>query len=178
MIVGLTGYARSGKDTIADFLVKEHGFKKIAFADPLREGLLAINPLVGDGVRLVDVINEHGWNGYKKSEYSDEIRGLMQRTGTEFVRDIIGDNTWIDIAVDRARKATKVIITDVRFENEFNSVKRLNGVVFRVNRSVVTAMGHSSETGIDKLPVDGVIHNNGSIQALRTETIKKMRLMV
>lgn len=36
MIVGLLGQAGSGKDTVADFMVKHHGFVKVAFADPLK----------------------------------------------------------------------------------------------------------------------------------------------
>lgn len=36
MILGLCGLAGAGKDTVADFLVKDHGFVKVAFADPLK----------------------------------------------------------------------------------------------------------------------------------------------
>ena len=51
VVIGLSGYASSGKDTVAQFLIEEHGFEKIAFADPIRNMLLAMNPIV-HGVQL------------------------------------------------------------------------------------------------------------------------------
>lgn len=36
MIIGISGLAGSGKDTAADFLVKNHGFVRIGLADPLK----------------------------------------------------------------------------------------------------------------------------------------------
>ena len=46
MIIGISGYATAGKDTIGEILVENHGFRRIAFADKLREVLLALNPIV------------------------------------------------------------------------------------------------------------------------------------
>ena len=49
MIIGLTGYARSGKDTVAKILVDNYGYKRIAFADKIRELLVEINPILENG---------------------------------------------------------------------------------------------------------------------------------
>ena len=49
MIIGLTGYAQSGKDSVADILVKNYGYTRIAFADPIRKLLYETNPAVKDG---------------------------------------------------------------------------------------------------------------------------------
>jgi dephospho-CoA kinase len=60
MIIGLTGYARTGKDTVASVLVKDFGFERIAFADPIRELLYELNPKV-NGIYLREMVEEHGW---------------------------------------------------------------------------------------------------------------------
>jgi dephospho-CoA kinase len=44
MIIGISGYARSGKDTVANYLVEHHEFTRMAFADAMREALLRLNP--------------------------------------------------------------------------------------------------------------------------------------
>lgn len=48
MILGLSGYARAGKDTAADILVSNHGYRRIGFADPVREMLSKLDPIVGN----------------------------------------------------------------------------------------------------------------------------------
>ena len=46
-VIGLTGYAGSGKDTLANILVEEYGFTRIAFADKTKEFLYDLNPGIG-----------------------------------------------------------------------------------------------------------------------------------
>ena len=63
MILGLAGYATSGKDTVGRYLVEEHGFTRLAFADTLKRFALAVNPIVfasddGEQMRLYDVLEE------------------------------------------------------------------------------------------------------------------------
>src|SRR6478736_3251293 len=102
MIIGLSGYARSGKDEAAKVLVEEYGFTRIAFADKLRDFLLAVDPIVGvdffehEVYRLSDIIMEFGWDGYKETIDADEIRMLLQRLGTEAGRQVLWDSIWID----------------------------------------------------------------------------------
>jgi len=68
-ILGLSGYAQSGKDTIADYLVKNYGYTKISFADPIRKALYALNPKVNIadmlGVSLAAVVDGLGWENVK-----------------------------------------------------------------------------------------------------------------
>jgi dephospho-CoA kinase len=46
LIIGLSGYAQSGKDTVAELLCLNYGFKRIAFADAIREGVVRLNPML------------------------------------------------------------------------------------------------------------------------------------
>ena len=45
-MIGLTGYAYVGKDTLAGLLVRSHGYHRLGFADPLKAMLLALDPVM------------------------------------------------------------------------------------------------------------------------------------
>src|SRR6478735_4734799 len=122
-IIGLSGFARSGKDEAARVLVEEYGFVRVAFADKLREVLYALNPIVDMGfddflelqpVYVQEVIDAYGWDGYKETEYGTEIRRLLQRLGTEAGRQALWDTIWIDSAFAGLPDDAKVVVTDAR----------------------------------------------------------------
>jgi deoxynucleotide monophosphate kinase-like protein len=178
MIIGISGYARSGKDTIADILIRNHGFTRVAFADKLREVLYALNPIVlgwnegygyGTGVwHVQSVIDEYGWDGYKESPFGYEIRRLLQRIGTEAGREVLGDNVWVD-ALDW-HAARNIVIPDARFRNEAVAVKSRGGAMWRVWRpGIGPANGHVSETGLDDWDFDLVLDNDGTIEDLEQQ---------
>lgn len=170
-MIGLSGYARSGKDTVADFLVSDHGFTKVSFAQPMRDALYALNPLVGAGWRVQNVIDTYGWDYYKETDFGDEIRGLMQRLGTDVARKQWYDGFWVDIAIEKATdlldEGKKVVFTDVRFPNEAEMIEYYNGEVWRVRRpGIFPANDHVSETGMDDYAFAKHIDNNGTLEQL------------
>ena len=95
MIIGLSGYARSGKDTVAGMLIGLHGYDNRAFADGVRQFLVHLNPILEDGHRLNEVIRDYGWE-YTKGR--TEVRRLLQELGLG-VRDFFGTTCWIDRAM-------------------------------------------------------------------------------
>jgi hypothetical protein len=183
MIIGLSGYARSGKDEAAKVLVEEYGFQRVAFADKLRACLAMLNPIVsykqmigspvGDPldvesyyvpVRLVEVLASYGWDGYKTSPFSAEIRELLQRMGTEAGREVLGENVWVDAALNTA-KGSNLVITDCRFPNEARAIKDRGGEMWRVEREGVgPANNHPSETSLDEWLFDDIIKNDGTLE--------------
>lgn len=171
-VIGVNGYARSGKDTIADILVEQCGFKRMAFADKLREAAYVLNPYVIDATGyehapLAWVIDHHGWNGYKDSVWGEDVRGILQRLGTEVGRNILGQNIWVDAILNDLDDDGKYVFTDCRFANEAEAVTELWGHVWRVDRpGVGPANDHISEIGIDDWNFDVRINNAGSIQDL------------
>jgi hypothetical protein len=172
LIIGLAGYARSGKDESAKALVS-HGFERVAFADKMREFIYRLNPIVtspvwGEHRRLADVIDEFGWDGYKETPYGKEMRELMQRLGTDCGRELISDSIWVDAALGTGLVAPRdLVVTDVRFPNEFDAIKARGGYVFRVVRpGVGPANSHPSETALDNASFDAVIENDRSIGEL------------
>jgi hypothetical protein len=106
VIVGLSGYGRTGKGEVGKVLVKNFDFKEIAFADTLRDFLYQQNPWVSNNEgtrhgRLRDIIDTIGWERYKNCMYSKDLRELIQRTGTEAGRGVIGDNVWVNATMNR-----------------------------------------------------------------------------
>jgi hypothetical protein len=149
-ILGLSGYARSGKDTFADLLVAEFEFQKTAYADRLREALYTLNPIVvangehhgpvpygygGPVYRsLQSVIDEYGWEGYKTSPFSLDVRRLIQVMGTEVGRGIAGEDVWVAATFRNLDLSKNTVITDVRFPNEAQAIKDNGGYIIRIDR--------------------------------------------
>lgn len=170
MIIGLSGVAQSGKDTLANILVEEHGYRRIAFADKIRECLYTLNPLVDwitEPRYLQKYVDSIGWEEAKKHP---EIRRLLQIFGTEVGRNIIDSNLWIDMALGNLEPSDKVIITDVRYPDEAKEIRWMFGQIWRINRPGVEAINsHASETAMNDWKFDRVIDNDGSIDDLRAK---------
>lgn len=181
MIIGLSGYATSGKDTVADILVKEFGYIKYAWADMVRLAAEALDPIVGvdDGhpIRYTDALNKYGYNE-AKARFA-EFRRVLQYIGTEVGRELIDDNVWVDATISRINREAsitdRIVIADTRFPNEANKIKELSGeqsggenlVVRVVREGVGPASDHISETGLDDFDFDVVLDNNGTLDDLR-----------
>lgn len=170
MIIGLSGYAQTGKDTVAKHLVERYGFTRIAFADPIREALYELDPILPDypavpGIRLSWIVEKAGWEEVKKS--SPEVRRMLQRMGTEVGRNLWGQDFWVSQALQEASKHENVVFTDVRFPNELEAILKANGEVWRVVKKDVSAVNrHSSETALDHYQFNKIITNNGSFEDL------------
>ena len=170
MIIGLSGYAQTGKDTIAEHLVEHYGFTRIAFADPIRQALYALDPMIPDypalgGIRLSWIVDKSGWENVKKE--SPEVRRMLQRLGTEVARNRWGDDFWVDLAMAKANRLDNVVITDVRYPNEYDAIVKAGGQVWRVEKPGVSAVNaHASETALDGHTFDWNIPNYGTREDL------------
>lgn len=183
-VIGITGKASSGKDTIADYLVEYYGFTKFKFADRLRDMLLDLDPIVGhetdnwsygDSVeytRLSELVDEFGWEEAKKEP---EVRRLMQVFGTDVMRKWEGEDYWINaLSLDiRRSSCDKAVISDVRFLNEAEWCK-YHGMVMKVVRPTGaqladSAKAHPSETKLDSIMAQVTIRNDLSIDYLHDE---------
>jgi hypothetical protein len=177
LIIGLSGYARSGKDEAAKVLVEEYSFTRVSFADKLRDVLYALNPMVdmnrlysadepdGPPIYLQEVIDTYTWDHYKESHFGPEIRRLLQRLGTEAGRQTLWDSIWVDAAFAGTHPDQNIVVTDCRFPNEAQAVKDRGGDVWRIQRyGVAAANSHASETSLDDWDFDARIHNNSTIE--------------
>lgn len=160
IVIGLTGLARAGKDSVADILVRDHGFVKMSFAAPLKRMTRNLNPIVGHGVQLgycdydecddpecvttyapvyLQDLYDKGWteDEMKASEYGDEVRRLWQRFGTDTMR-AEQDDYWIQAAMRDLLLSghERVVFTDCRFPNEADMIYMLSVDHEDINSSV------------------------------------------
>lgn len=181
-IIGVGGYARTGKDTVATILHALYGYHRVAFADILKDVAYAANPIIGarprwagsgdyvgqDFVHLRDVVDEIGWDAAK--EQYPEVRLFLQGLGVG-ARDHIDSNVWVDAAF-RLAPSGLIVIPDVRFPNEFDKVVEMGGTMWRVNRPGISAANaHVSETALDDYVFDRYIENDSSQAVLADKII-------
>lgn len=168
-ILGLSGWARNGKDTVADFLIDNYGYKKLSFAAPMKEALYRLNPKITiDNVVNVPIqvgVDVYGWDGLK--EHGPEVRRLLQRFGTEVGREMFGEDFWVNAAINSIEDGSKVVVSDVRYPNEADAIKKLGGKVWRVVRpGFGPANDHESEHAMADYSFDLEIHNNSGVELL------------
>lgn len=167
-LVGLMGYAQSGKDTVASILVKQANFRQVSFAAPLRDMLYALNPMVDAGHQTWGVkalVDTHGWEQAKAwSEHTDfGTRQLLQRLGTEAGRNVLGENIWVDTAMRGLEPGRRYVFSDVRFPNEAQAIKDAGGRIARVWRTGYGPINaHPSETALDSWLPDVTLINDGT----------------
>jgi hypothetical protein len=184
-IVGLSGYARTGKDEFAAVLVEEYDFIRVAFADKLREVIYALNPIVlwdndyaksdsvPDYMPLQWVINEYTWDNYKATGWGKHIRVYLQRLGTEAGRETLWDSIWVDAAFANLPEDARVVVTDMRFPNEADAVRDRGGLTVRIHRDGVGPVNdHPSETSLDDYAFDYHVDNDGTLEEYK-EMIRK-----
>ena len=184
-IIGITGKKFSGKDTLGNYLIKKHNYKRFAFADALKEAC-----------RAIFNFDDEQLYGNKKEEI-DEFwnvtpRTIFQFVGTDLFRNQIstvvpniGSNIWTEVLKKKILNEividpnVKIIITDVRFENEIALIKELNGSCVRLKRNDIEYTDtHCSEQYIDNFKVDLDILNNGTKDELYIKFEKNINLCV
>lgn len=198
LVLGLVGLKRSGKDTFAQRLVEAHGYTRVAFADPLKDAALQLNPLVrvehdeagplrealggvqifqpGEVYRLARIVDEVGWEAAKEVR---EIRRTLQELGVS-IRDNVDRDAWIEAAKARVDATPgPVVITDVRFRNELEYLaSHPDGFSVRIIRpgQELTDL-HVSEVELLEAHVDEEILNDSTVQALHEKADRAARTL-
>lgn len=174
MIIGLTGYAQSGKDTVASILVENYGYQRVAFADPIRALLYEANPMLKEGYRVQGLVDVYGWDKVKV-DYP-EARDLLQRLGVG-ARKTFGDMFWVQQALRQVHFEGKYVITDVRFPNEAKAIRQYDSSqLWRIKRTGFDAVNaHESESAMDGEKVDQIFVNSGTLEDLKVLIQTRMR---
>ena len=191
MIVGISGKAQSGKDTVCKMIVYTVWYYNCS----QRLQPFSLEHYNNTYEKFGDVIDFTYWyktsfanklkqclsdilnvsickfedNEFKKSEVEwlgITVRELLQKFGTA-IRNEISDDFWVKACLNNLEKDDDYLITDVRFKSEAKGIKDLEGIIIRVNREGAGAGNHISEIDLDDYPLfDYVINNDGSMEDL------------
>lgn len=168
-LIGITGLAGNGKDTVRRMLEENHEFVGLAFADPIRQMLGAL--LAENGIST-EWMYERDLKERPIPCLGVSYRELAQRLG-DWGRAISPD-FWLRIAgefiVDQRRQGERLfVISDVRFVNEAQWIKDAGGEVWRIDRpSAEPVRDHESERQVLAIQPDRVIDNSGTVEGLWT----------
>jgi hypothetical protein len=144
MIVAFCGSAHSGKTTASNILVQTHGFRKISFADALKD---AVAPVFGwDRKRLAaETPEDRAWRELPDPFWSNVFgkavtpRWVLQNVGTELFRNQMHNDIWVR-AMQRTvlnNPGVNYTIDDCRFPNEFSLLREMGAMMVWVVRPPV-----------------------------------------
>lgn len=195
MILAICGFIGSGKDTVADYLVEQHGFQQVSFAQSLKDSVSAV---FGWNRDLLEGRSPESrkWREQVDEWWAERLgmphltpRWVLQYWGTEVARGGFHDDIWIAALEKKMSSSTaNMVISDCRFPNEVTALKRMGGWLIHVTRgprpawytdAVRACQGdhlsrqrlenqgiHSSEWRWVNSPADYTIANEGTLADL------------
>ena len=140
MIIGVCGFIGSGKDTVADYLVNLHHFRRESFANTLKD---AVSAVFGWDRTMLEGRTKQAreWREQQDNWWTNRLgivitpRWVLQNWGTEVCRNGFHDDIWIASLENKLRNSRDdVVISDCRFPNEIAAIKQSGGLVVRVVR--------------------------------------------
>ena len=179
-IIGLNGPAGAGKNTLADQLTALYDYRQVAFAAPLKQIALELDPWISvpltwtgpyPGAKVIRLSVLVDWVGWRsaKDDYP-EVRQFLQALGSG-VRRHADPNIWLCAGMQKAdehrRNGDPVVITDMRYPNEHEAVRLRSGMTVRVHRpGLESSDDHESENALNRHQFDAVVQNDGSLHDL------------
>ena len=165
-IIAIAGKKGSGKDTVGRIITELYPeFKRRAFADGIRN-------------IIVSTFDIAPWKLEDRTEKEKPIEKLWGKSPRDLMKDV-GDglrasvhrDIWVDVLFDGIRDLDEVVITDLRFKNEFKKCREGGVFIIKVVRPEIDSSDtHISEVDLDDIPdseFDAVIVNDGSLEQLK-----------
>lgn len=193
MIIAICGLIGAGKDTAADYLVNWHEFKRDSFAATLKD---AVSAVFGWDRELLEGRTKAAreWREQIDTWWANRLdmpdltpRWVLQYWGTDVFRNHFHRDIWIASLENKLRQTKdNVVISDCRFLNEVESIRRIGGRVIRIVRGQDPEWFHLARTAPDRMPAqypgvhaseyswaptefDHIVENNGTIDELYSE---------
>ncbi|MEV4939570.1 hypothetical protein [Streptomyces zaomyceticus] len=192
MNIAIAGRARVGKDTVGQYLVETRGYRRVAFADALKEAALRVDPILevtdyGDTVnRLSDVLQMPPVIDFRRP-YSNvdrrspwdrakdevpEVRRFLQELGAAM--RAVDPEIWIRAAMEKVDEANDAgvpcVITDMRYPNELASIRSYrHWHTIHVDRPGVPQLVHESEGAIGPEDTAFMVRNVGTLDDLHRQ---------
>ena len=142
MIIGICGFESSGKDTVAEYLIKEYGFKRLSFASTIKDIVAIMFNWSRD--KLEGLTKEDRewreqidpwWSTSLKMPYLSP-RYVLRYFGTDLFRAHFHPNIWVKIIENKLNKYNNIVISDCRFKNEINMILKYGGKIIHIHRNM------------------------------------------
>jgi len=168
LLLGITGQAGSGKDTLADKIINKYSGVKLAFADPLK---LACKELFQLSHEQLHVRRE---KEKIDPRWGKTPRELCQIVGTDLLRKYFDEDIFIKSTREKIKKLSQdykiIIVTDCRFENETQLIRDMGGIIIHLKRPNIKKINdHISENPVKVMNGDIELINNSTIDKLLEE---------
>ncbi len=168
MRVAFSGKFGSGKDTAAEVIKREssEGVAHFLFAKRVKE---VVATLTG---------TTYEWNCTKEGKESiphgfTQTLGQLQQIVGQTFREKMGEDVWANIVLSQPLAGISAVLTDLRYPNEANALRRAGFRLVRINvdeqilaertRGDKRQRDHPSETALDNYDgFDIIIENNGT----------------
>lgn len=151
-IIAISGFIGSGKDTVADYLVNVHGFRRESFAGTLKD---AISVIFGWDKQLLEGRTKQSreWREQIDVWWADRLdiphltpRWVLQHWGTDVMRQHFHDDIWLASLENKLRKTNEdIVVSDVRFTNEIKMLKKLGAITVKTCRGEAPIWANSLE---------------------------------
>lgn len=172
-LLGITGLIGSGKDTLADYLMNDHGFSRDSFAGPLKDAVAAVfgwdrtllEGRTSESREWREKVDE--WWAKKLDMPDLTPRWVLQYWGTEVFRKGFHDNIWVaslEYKISKLQRNT--VITDVRFVNEIQAIKNQGGVCIRIVRGPEPSWMNSAVQYMSE-PINSIAYSNAQAVLVR-----------
>jgi dephospho-CoA kinase len=182
IVIALTGPKGAGKDTVGQFIKSKYrSVITTAFADPIRK-------VVEDIFQLPSELRPDSYDKFKRTNLMYDLPGIGMEavSGRRVVREIgmlmrsYNENQFTQYAEDvfRANPDSLHVITDMRFANEYEVLKRYNAKFIKIDRPDYDYDGHVTEKGFPDSYVDFIINNDGDIEKLERSVEAVMKMIV
>jgi len=162
MIVGISGYALSGKNTVAEIIQKLQPEKKWQIKGYSQKLKDVASVLTGIPTGMFES------QSFKQSYlpgWDMDVRTFLQKLGTDAIRNGLHKDAWVNALLADYRVGDNWLIVDCRFPNEAERIKLYNGLIIRIERGA-PVNDHPSETSLDGWDFDFYIKNDKDIDHL------------
>lgn len=189
LILGVNGKLGSGKDSFADFAVEKYGYKKLSFANALKNEVKDFFEKYSihyedkniwgsqsdkEEELIIENIDSICKSFFPLTDLRQKISGkkttfryILQWWGTDYRREMCDQNYWVKKFIEECSQYEKVVCSDLRFPNEYNAIKDNHGIcikVIRDNSFQSNTAFHISETALDHIDDwYSIIDNNSTL---------------
>lgn len=173
MLIGVTGLKRNGKDSVANVLVKNFGFKKVCFAQKMKE---CAEVIFGWDQLFIEANKEK-----VSEEWGISPRQFLQVIGTEFAqfmlcdkypafKETTGRKIWAKATLKDYKDEENWVVSDVRFPHEVEEIRKRGGIVVKVIGGYKGCpepdLSHESESSVQLINPNVKLTNNGTLKDL------------